>query len=158
MKSFKQHILEKLKVSSKRNIPGVGKFIYAFKRYISASESFEFYLSMLDSIGKVRATDPNSIVKLPEYKLIGDEEFFDLPANKTFKYPQDTIYIYFIELLLDNAQYLFRINYIPKEGLNRDNMMKDRRYFEVYPEDLVNILGEDIYIETYNYLEHYEKN
>ena len=158
MKRISKFINEKLKITSTRNIPGVGKFIWAFKNYITASESFEFYFSMLDSIGKIQATDPNSIVKLPEYKLIGDEPFFDLPANKFFKYPQDTIYLYFIELLIDDAQYLFRINYIPKEGLNRDNMMKDRRYFEVYPEDLVNIIGEDIYIETYNYFEQYEKN
>jgi hypothetical protein len=158
MKSFKQHIFEKLKIASTHNIPSADEFIKTFDKYITASESFEFYLSMLDSIGKVRAADPNSIVKLPEYKITSDESFFDLPANKFFKYPEDTIYIYYIELLLDGKQYLFRINYIPKEGLNRDNMMKDRRYFEVYPEDLVNVLGEDIYKETYNYLEHYEKN
>lgn len=157
MKALTQHIFEKLKITSTRNIPNVDEFINAFDKYIWKSESFEFYLSMLDSIGKVRATDPNSIIKLPEYKIMGNESFLDLHDNKFFKYPEDTIYIYYISLYLDGDKHLFHINYIPKEGLNYDNL-KTRRYFDVYPEDLVDILGEDIYKETYNYLEHYEKN
>jgi hypothetical protein len=157
MKSFKQHILEKLKIASTHNIPSSDDFVNAFDKYIWKSESLEFYFSMLDSIGKIQATNPNSIVKLPEYKIIGNESFLDLNANKFFKYPEDTIYLYYIDLYLDGNKHLFSIHYIPKEGLNYDNM-KTRRYFDVYPEDLPNILGEDIYKETYNYLEHYAKN
>ena len=157
MKGLTQHILEKLKITSTHNIPGVDEFINAFDKYIWKNELTEFKFTELDSIGKVKATDPNSIVKLPEYKIIGTENFLDIKANKFFKYPQDTIYLYYIDLYLDGDKHLFSIHYIPKEGLNSDNM-KTRRYFDVYPEDLVDILGEDIYVETYNYLEQYEKN
>lgn len=157
MKRISEFINEKLKITSTRNIPSSDDFVNAFDKYIWKSESLEFYFSMLDSIGKIQATNPNSIVKLPEYKIKGNESFLDLKVNKFFKYPEDTIYLYYIGLYLDGNKYLFHINYIPKEGLNYDNM-KTRRYFDVYAEDLVNILGEDIYKETYNYFEHYEKN
>lgn len=157
MKAITSFINEKLKLTSTHNIPNINEFINAFDKYIWKSESLEFHFSMLDSIGKIQATNPNSIVKLPEYKIIGNESFLDLPDNKFFKYPQDTIYLYYIDLYLDGNKHLFSIHYIPKEGLNYDNL-KTRRHFDVYPEDLINILGEDIYIETYNYLEHYEKN
>ena len=157
MKGLTQHILEKLKVSSKYIIPTAEQFINAFNKYVGIKEAFEFWLPELDSIGKVKATDPNSIVKLPKYKILGTENFLDLTDNKFFKYPQDTVYLYYLDLYLDGDQYLFSVHYIPKEGLNSDNV-KTRRNFSVYPEDLINVLGEDIYIETYEYLEHYEKN
>jgi len=144
-----------LKVSSKHNLPSIEQFINAFDKYVNNSESIEFKFSLLDSIGKVKASNPNSIVKLPKYKIIGTENFLDLKDNKIFKYPKDTIYLYYIDLYYDGNQYLFNIHYIPKEGLNYDNL-KTRRYFAVYPEDLPNVLGEDIYIETYEYLENYK--
>ena len=157
MKRISEFINEKLKITSTRNIPSVDEFINAYDKYVLTSECLEFWFPSLDSIGKVKATDPNSIVKLPEYKIIGNEPFLDLSANKPFKYPKDTIYLYYIDLYLADNKSLFSIHYIPKEGLNSDNM-KTRRYFDVYAEDLVDILGEDIYKETYNYLMNYEKN
>lgn len=156
MRRINEFINEKLKISSTRNVPTIEQFINAFDKYFDITELFAFWLPELDSIGKVKASDPNSIVKLPEYKIIGTENFLDLRDNKYFKYPEDIIYLYYIELIyLEDDKYLFTIHYIPKEGLNHDNI-KTRRYFTVNPEDLVNILGEDIYIETYEYLENYK--
>ena len=158
MRRINEFINEKLKVSSKYIIPTIEQFINVFDKYFDISESFAFWLPELDSIGKVKASDPNSIVKLPKYKIIGTENFLNLADNNFFKYPEDIIYLYYIELVyLEDDKYLFTIHYIPKEGLNRDNI-KTRRNFAVYPEDLINVLGEDIFIETYEYLEHYKKN
>lgn len=156
MKRINAFIIEKLKVSSKRNIPTTEQFITAYDKYVGVCETFTFWLSELDSIGKIKPTEPNSIRKLPEYKIIGTENFLDLKDNKFFKYPKDTIYLYYFELsYLDNYKYVFNIHYIPKEGLNNDNL-RTRRYFSIYLEDLIDIIGEDIYIEIYDYMQNYK--
>ena len=59
------------------------------------------------------------------------------------------------DLNLDD--YCFTLYYLPKDGLTRANF-KQNRNFDIFKDDLIEIIGKDKYLELYDYLEHYEKN
>lgn len=155
MKDLKQCILEKLKVSSHKDIPSMDAFIEVFGKYIDRSErSFSFRL--LESCKDYHAADPKSFINvLPSYKFTHNEDFLNLPGNSNFVIPKDTIYIRAIDMFKDNVQniddYYFLLYYLHKDGLTSENL-KRRRYFHIFKDDLVDIIGEDKYLEIYEYL------
>lgn len=55
----------------------------------------------------------------------------------------------------DNIQntddYYFVLYYLQQDGLTWKNA-KRRKYFHIYKEDLIDIIGEDKYLEIYEYL------
>jgi len=161
MKSIRQHILEKLRVSKRKLIPSIDAFIEAFGKYINKTErSFDF--NVLESCKNYIAAEPKTFINvLPSYEFTSNEEFLTLPGNKYFVIPKGTVYIYAIDMFKDSIQnlddYNFTIYYLPKIGLTAANF-KQRRSFNIFKDNLVDIIGEDIYLELYNYLEHYEKN
>lgn len=161
MKGLTQHILEKLKVSIRKDIPSLDAFIKAFGKYIDRTER-PFTFSDLESCKNYDDTEPKTFINvLPSYKFTGNEEFLTLPGNKYFVIPKDTIYISSIDMFRDSTQnsdgYYFTLYYLPKSGITKTNF-KQRRNFDIFKDDLVDIIGEDIYLEIYNYLEQYEKN
>lgn len=161
MKSIRQHILEKLKVSTHEVIPSIDTFIEAFGKYIDKTER-GFGFSMLKSCKNYNATEPKTFINvLPAYEFTGNEEFLTLPGNKYFVIPKSTIYISSIDMFKDNTQnlddYYFTLYYLPKDGLTPANFQQ-RRNFDIFKDDLVDIIGEDKYLEIFDYLKHYEKN
>jgi len=161
MKSIRQHILEKLKVSSKHNLPSIDAFIETFGKYINRTER-DFNFRVLESCKNYIFGEPKTFINvLPSYEFIGNEEFLNLPGNKHFVIPKGTVYIYAIDMFKDSTQHLddyyFTVYYLPKDGLNMSNFTR-RRNFDIFKDDLVEIIGENKYLEIFNYIEHYEKN
>lgn len=161
MKGLTQHILEKLKVSSRKAIPSIDAFIEVFGKYINKTEQ-PFDFSVLESCKGYHATESETFVNiLPSYEFTNNEEFLTLPGNKYFVIPKGTIYISSIDMFKDSTQnlddYYFTLYYLPKAGITSTNF-KQRRNFDIFKDDLVEIIGEDKYLEIYDYLEHYEKN
>lgn len=155
MKGLSQHILEKLKVSRHKDIPSIDAFIEVFGKYIDRSErSFSFRL--LESCKDYHAVDPKTFINvLPSYKFTHNEDFLNLPGNSDFVIPKDTIYINGIDMFKvgteNSDDYRFTIHYLPEIGLTPSNLRK-HRYFYIRKEDLIDIIGEDKYLEIYEYL------
>jgi len=161
MKSIRQHILEKLKVSSKHNLPSIDAFIETFGKYINRTER-DFNFRVLESCKNYDSTDPKTFINvLPSYEFTGNEEFLNLPTNKYIVIPKGTVYICSIDMFKNSTQnsddYCFTLYYLPKVGLTAANF-KQPRNFDIFKDDLVEIIGENTYLELYDYLERYEKN
>ena len=155
MKDLKHHILEKLKVSSRKYIPSIDSFIKEFEKYMDRSER-AFSFRLLESCKDYHAADPKTFINvLPAYDFTGNEYFLNLPGNSDFVIPKDTIYINGINMFKDNIQniddYYFSLYYLHKDGLTSENL-KRRRYFHIFKDDFVDIIGEDKYLEIYEYL------
>ena len=156
MKGISEFIIEKLKVST---IPSIDAFVEAFGKYINKTER-GFGFSMLKSCKNYNATEPKTFINiLPSYEFSGNEEFLNLPGNRYFVIPKGTIYICAIDMFkdLNLDDYCFTLYYLPKDGLTRANF-KQNRNFDIFKDDLIEIIGKDKYLELYDYLEHYEKN
>ena len=159
MKELKEHILEKLKVSMHKDIPSIDEFIEEFGKYIDISERV-FSFRLLESCKDYHAADPKTFINvLPSYKFTHNEEFLDLPSNRGFGIPKDNIYINGIDMFKvgteNSDDYRFTIHYLPEIGLIPSNL-RQHRYFYIHKEDLVDIIGEDIYLEIYEYLKKYK--
>lgn len=158
MKALTQHILEKLKVSSKRDLPSINDFTNMFLEYINQSEDTEIRFRYLESCKDFNADEPETFVNvLPSYRFTGDEEFLQLYSNKKFVVPKSTIYIVGIDLYKDkfDQDYYFTVYFIPESGLSKATF-KERHWFTIYKDDLIEIIGEDIYLETYDYMKNYK--
>ena len=155
MKGLSQHILEKLKVSSHKYIPSIDVFIKEFGEYVDKTEQV-FDLRVLKSCKDYHAADPKTFINvLPSYKFTHNEEFLNLLSNRGFDIPKDTIYINGIDMFKVGTEnlddYRFTIHYLPEIGLIPSNL-RQHRYFYIRKEDLIDIIGEDKYLEIYNYL------
>ena len=155
MKGLSQHILEKLKVSNRKYIPSIDKFIKEFEKYLDRSEQ-TFSFRYLESCKNYNAAYPKTFINvLPSYKFTCNEEFLDLPSNRGFGIPKDNIYINGIDMFKVGTEnlddYRFTIHYLPEIGLNQSNL-RQHRYFYIRKEDLIDIIGEDKYLEIYEYL------
>lgn len=153
MKALSQHILEKLKISSKRNLPSIEEFIDVFNKYYDKTFDEKVNFQSLESIGRIDFENPqNYIHKLPEFKIKGNEDFLKLPYNKFKDIPTDSVYIYVLQLCDDNDPY-FMVRYAPSGGMNRKNLSKlGTRNMYIKPEDVIDIIGEDLYLEIYEWL------
>lgn len=161
MRRINEFINEKLRVSSSKVMPYIDAFIEAFGKYINKTER-GFGFSMLESCKGYNATEPETFIDvLPSYEFTGNEEFLTLPGNRYFVVPKGTIYISAIDMFKDSTQnlddYYFTLYYLPKVGLTPANFQQ-RHNFDIFKDDLIEIIGEDKYLEIYEYLEHYEKN
>ena len=155
MKELKQHILEKLKVSRNNAIPSIDEFIKEFEKYMGILER-PLAFSQLESCEGYDIHDPETFINvLPPYKFTGYEEFLNLPSNRGFDIPKGTIYINGINIFKVGTErsddYRFTIHYLPETGLNASNL-RHKRYFYISKEDLIDIIGEDKYLEIYEYL------
>ena len=155
MKGLSQHILEKLKVSSRNYIPSIDSFIKEFEKYMDRSER-AFSFRYLESCKDYHAADPKTFINvLPSYKFTHNEEFLNLLSNRGFDIPKDTIYINGIDMFKvgteNSDDYRFTIHYLPEIGLIPSNL-RQHRYFYIRKEDLIDIIGEDKYLEIYEYL------
>ena len=150
MKELKQHILEKLKISSNSAIPSIDEFAKEFEKYMDRSEQ-PIGFSQLESCKGYDIHKPETFIKvLPPYNFTGDEDFLNLLSNRGFDIPKDTIYINGINMFKSD-DYRFIIHYLPEIGLNASNL-RQKRYFYISKEDLIDIIGEDKYLEIYEYL------
>ena len=155
MKGLSQHILEKLKVSKNNGIPSIDEFIKEFEKYLDRSEQ-PFSFRYLESYKDYNASAPKTFINiLPPYKFTRNEEFLNLLSNRGFDIPKDTIYINGINMFKVGTErsddYRFTIHYLPEIGLNASNL-RQKRYFYISKEDLIDIIGEDKYLEIYEYL------
>ena len=155
MKGLSQHILEKLKVSSRNYMHSIDTFIKEFEKYMDRSER-AFSFRYLESCKDYHAADPKTFINvLPSYKFTGNEEFLNLISNRGFDIPKGTIYINGINMFKVGTEksddYRFIIHYLPEIGLNASNL-RQKRYFYISKEDLIDIIGEDKYLEIYEYL------
>lgn len=153
MKGLTQHILEKLKVSSKRNLPSIEEFIDVFNKYYDKTFNEKVNFQSLESIGKIDWENPKTYIHiLPEYKIKGNEDFLKLPYNKSIKMPTDSVYIYLLKICGTNDPY-FMVRYAPSSGMNIENLSSlGTRNFYINPEDVIDIIGEDLYLEIYKWL------
>ena len=161
MKRISEFIIEKLKVSAGKDIPSIDTFIEAFGKYIDRTER-QLDFKVLESCKNYICGEPKTFINvLPSYEFIGNEEFLNLPDNKHFVIPKGAVYIYAIDMFKGSTQHLddyyFTVYYLPKDGLNMSNFTR-RRNFDIFKDDLVEIIGEDKYLEIYNYIKLYEKN
>lgn len=154
MKGLSQHILEKLKVSSKRNLPSIEEFVSAFKEYYYKTFEEKVNFQSLESIGKIDWENPKNYIHiLPEYKIKGNEDFLKLPDNKSIKIPTDSVYIYVLIICNITTNPHFMVRYATGAGMNSKNLSSlGTRNFYINPEDLIDIIGEDLYVEIYNWL------
>ena len=157
MKGLSQHILEKLKVSNRKYIiPSIDEFIKEFEKYLDRSEQTFFSFRYLEPYKNYNAAYPKTFINvLPSYKFTHNEEFLDLPSNRGFGIPKDNIYINGIDMFKagtkNSDDYRFTIHYLPEIGLNQSNL-RQHRYFYISKEDLIDSIGEDKYLEIYEYL------
>ena len=129
MKGLSQHILEKLKVSSRKYIPSIDSFIKEFEKYMDRSER-AFSFRYLESCKDYHAADPKTFINvLPSYKFTNNEEFLNLLSNRGFDIPKDTIYINGINMFKVGTErsddYRFTIHYLPEIGLNASNLRQN---------------------------------
>ena len=155
MKGLKQHILEKLKVSRNNAIPSIDEFIKEFEKYMDGSER-PISFSQLESCKGYDIHKPETFINvLPPYNFTGAEDFLNLLSNRGFDIPKDTIYINGINMFKvgteNSDDYRFTIHYLPEIGLIPSNSWH-KRYFYIRKEDLIDIIGEDKYLEIYEYL------
>lgn len=153
MKSFKQHIFEKLKISSNHNLPSIEEFIDVFNKYYDKTFNEKVNFQDLESIGSIDFANPQNYIHiLPEYKIKGNEDFLNLRYNKFINMPTDSVYIYVLQICGDNDPY-FMVRYAPSGGMNRKNLSKlGTRNMYIKPEDVIDIIGEDLYLEIYKWL------
>lgn len=153
MKALSQHILEKLKISSKLTLPSIEEFIAVFNKYYDKTFNEKVNFQDLESIGSIDWENPQNYIHiLPEYKIKGDEDFLKLPYNKFIKMPTDSVYIYVLQIC-GNTDTYFMVRYAPSCGMNVKNLSSlGRRNFYINPEDVIDIIGEDLYLEIYEWL------
>jgi len=153
MKRINEFIIEKLKVSSKRNLPSIEEFISVFNKYYNKTFDEKVNFQSLESIGKIDWENPKNYIHiLPEYKIKGNEDFLKLPYNKHIQMPTDSVYIYVLMICGKNDPY-FMVRYAPSCGMNSENLSSlGTRSFYINPEDVIDIIGEDIYLEIYKWL------
>lgn len=152
MKRISEFINEKLKVSSHNIIPSIDAFIKEFGKYINKTER-AFSFKNLESCKDYNSNEPETFINiLPSYEFTYDEEFLTLPGNRYFVIPKGTIYIYSIDMFkdLNLDDYCFTLYYLDKDGLNSNNFQQ-RRNFDIFKDDLIEIIGKDKYLEIYNY-------
>ena len=161
MKHINTYILEKLKISSKRNLPSIGNFCNRFLQYIKSVVKTD--IPFLDlPICKGKGFDmhkPETYDIFPSYEFTGHEEFLNMRDNKGIYIPEGIIYLISIDMFLTSSKddYDFSFHYILGSGY--DTMDFSHPYnFCVSKEDLLDVISEDMYLELYDYLEHYEKN
>ena len=86
MKGFKQHILEKLKVSSHNYMPSIDSFVKEFEKYMDRSER-AFSFRYLESCKDYHAADPKTFIDvLPSYEFTRNEEFLNLHKYRKERY------------------------------------------------------------------------
>ncbi len=158
MKALKQHILEKLKISSKHNLPSIDDFCNRFLKYIHSETKTD--IPFLDlPICKGKGFDmhkPETYGIFPSYEFTGHESFLNMSDNRYIHIPKGIIYLISIDMFL-GKDYYFSFHYILGEGY--DTMDFSHPYkFCVSKEDLLDVISEDMYLELYDYLEQYEKN
>lgn len=154
MKRISEFIIEKLKVSSKHNLPSINDFVNTFLEYINQSNDNEIRFRYLESCKDFNPDEPETFVNvLPAYRFKGNEEFLQLYGNKRFVVPKSTIYIVGIDLYKDklDQDYYFTIYFLSENGMDNS-----RHWFNIYKEDLIEIIGEDIYLEIYDYMKNYK--
>ena len=153
MKAITSFINEKLKVSSHKDIPSIDVFIEEFGKYINKTER-GFSFKDLESCKDYNATEPKTFINvLPSYEFNGNEEFLNLPGNRRdFVIPTGTVYIRGIDMFHGGTGYVddyyFILEYLPEDGLTTANF-KQRRSFNIFKDDLIEIIGKDIYLELY---------
>ena len=161
MKSFKQHILEKLKVSSKRNLPAIDDFCNRFLQYIHAETKTNIpFLDLPMCKGKgFDADKPETFDVLPSYEFTGHEPFLNMRDNKGIYIPEGIIYLISIDMFLTSSKddYEFSFHYILEGGLAVMDFSHPY-HFSIRKEDLLDVISEDMYLELYDYLEQYDKN
>lgn len=158
MKRINEFIIEKLKVSSKHALPSIDDFVNMFLEYINQSEDTSILFKDLESCKDYNGAEPETFIDiLPSYKFNGNEEFLNLRGNKYFVVPKDTIYIISIDLYKDknDQDYYFTLYFLPEDGIDKANF-KLRHNFDICKEDLIDIIGEDIYLEIYDYMHNYK--
>jgi hypothetical protein len=162
MKSFKQHILEKLKISSKGNLPSIDDFCNRFLQYIHLKAKTTIKFWELPECKRYDLHKPETFDVLPSYEFTGHERFLNMSDNRYIHIPEGIIYLLGIDMFLEKdmfseKDYYFRFHYILEGGL--DVMDFQHPYdFYVNKEDLLDVISEDMYLEIYDYLEQYEKN
>jgi hypothetical protein len=161
MKELRQHILEKLKISSKRNLPSIDDFCKRFLQYIHSE--IKTYIAFLDlPICKGKGFDlhkPETYDIFPSYEFTGHEAFLNMRDNRGIYIPEGIIYLTSIDMFLTSSKddYDFIFHYILGDGY--DTMDFSHPYqFSIRKEDLLDVISEDMYLELYDYLEHYEEN
>lgn len=158
MKRINEFITEKLKVSPKYNLPSIDDFINMFLEYINQSNNTDIRFRYLESCKDFRGDEPETFVNvLPTYKFNGNEEFLHLRGNKRFVVPKGTIYIVGIDLFKDklDQDYYFTVYFLPEGGIDNATL-NARHWFNIYKDDLIDIIGEDIYLEIYDYMKNYK--
>lgn len=153
MKRINTYISEKLKVSSKRDLPSIEEFIVVFNKYYDKTFEEKVNFQSLESIGKIDWENPQNYIHiLPEYKIKGNEDFLKLPYNKFIKMPTDSVYIYVLQIC-GNTDTYFMVRYAPSCGMNSKNLSSlGTRNIYINPEDVIDIIGEDLYLEIYKWL------
>lgn len=156
MKGLTQHILEKLKISSKRNLPSINAFCNRFLQYIHKNAKTSIRFLDLDVFNSFDLDKPETFDILPSYEFTGHEKFLNMQSNRNRHIPEGTIYLVSIDMFLEK-DYYFSLHYILPGGLDVMDFQHPY-YFDVSKEDLLEVIGEDTYLELYDYLEQYEKN
>ena len=153
MKRINTYISEKLKISSKLDLPSMEEFIDVFNKYYDKTFNEKVNFQDLESIGKIDWENAQNYIHiLPEYKIKGNEDFLKLPYNKFINMPTDSVYIYVLQIC-GNTDTYFMIRYAPSCGMNsKDWASLGRRNFYINPEDVLDIIGEDLYLEIYKWL------
>lgn len=161
MKALRQHILEKLKISSKGNLPSIDDFCNRFLQYIHTKIKTDIpFLDLPICKGKGFDLDkPETYDILPSYEFTGHESFLNMSDNRYIHIPEGIIYLISIDMFLTSSKddYDFSFHYIL--GAGYDTMDFSHPYhFSIRKEDLLDVISEDMYLELYDYLEQYEKN
>ena len=156
MKGLTQHILEKLKVSSKYNLPSINDFCNRFFQYIHSKRKTDINFLDLSLYKKFDIDKPETYDILPSYEFTGHEKFLNMQNNKDIHIPEGIIYLISLGMFYDK-DYYFRVDYILEGGLDAMDFQHPY-YFYVSKEDLSDVIGEDAYLELYDYLEQYERN
>lgn len=156
MKSINNFILEKLKVSSKRNLPSIDDFCNRFLQYIHKNAKTSIRFLDLDVFNSFDIDKPETFDILPTYEFTGHEKFLNMQSNRFVHIPEGIIYLISIDMFLEK-DYYFSLHYILEGGLYSMDFQHPY-YFDVSKEDLLEVIGEDTYLELYDYLEQYEKD
>ena len=156
MKSINKFILEKLKISSKHDLPTIDAFCNRFLQYIHSKAKTTIKFWELPECKRYDLHKPETFDVLPSYEFTGHERFLNMRDNMSRPIPEGTIYLVSIDMFLEK-DYYFKFHYIPEGGLDA---MDFRHPYDFYvnKEDLLDVISEDMYLELYEYLEQYEKN
>ena len=159
MKGLTQHILEKLKVSSKRNLPSIDDFCDIFFQYIQSERKTSIKFLDLDVCKGFDLDNPETFDILPSYEFTGHEKFLYMSNNRGIYIPKGTIYLTNIDMYLTSSKddYYFSFHYLLEGGLAIMDF-KQPYNFRIRKEDLLDVISEDLYLELYDYLKQYEKD